>query len=422
MSFALLALICAVAILGPILAAGNTMRVPVVIGELIVGIVLGSTGFKVVNPDDDILSFLAHIGFALVMFVAGSHVPIRQKAMARGLRAGILRALGIAIVAIPVGMGISTLFGTGHGALYAVLIASSSASIVMPALGTTQVTSRPGLEMLAQLAIADAACIVALPFVLDRAHAGRAALGALAVLAVAIVFYVVLRWAEVSGLWPRVHRLSEGRGLALELRVTLTMLFTLAAIAVTAHVSVMLAGFAMGVAIAAAREPRRLANQTFALTEGFFAPIFFVWLGSSLNLRDLAAHPSAIALGVTLGLAAIAVHTVGTLTKQPWPLAMATSAQLGVPVGAAALGKTMGILAPGEATAMLLGAIMTVGAVTLVSSPMSRAVVEAPGNNNVSAMGSDIGQETSPNIPSATDPRAQPPRHQEGESAAPPPS
>ncbi len=378
MSFALLALICAVAILGPILAAGNTMRVPVVIGELVVGIVLGTTGLKIVDPDNDILSFLAQIGFALVMFVAGSHVPIRQKAMARGLRAGILRALGIAVVALPVGIGISALFGTGHGGLYAVLIASSSASIVMPALGTTQVTSRPGLEMLAQLAIADAACIVALPFVLDRAHAERAALGALAVLTVTAIFYAILRWAEVSGLWPRIHKLSEGRGLALELRVTLTMLFTLAAIAATAHVSVMLAGFAMGVAIAAAGEPRRLANQTFALTEGFFAPIFFVWLGASLNLRDLAAHPSAIALGVTLGLAAIVVHTVaGTLTKQPWPLAVATSAQLGVPVGAAALGKTMGILAPGEATAMLLGAIMTVAAVTLISSPMSRAVVDA---------------------------------------------
>ena len=112
------------------------MRVPVVIDELIVGIVLGTTGFQVINPNNDILSFLVQIGFALVMFVAGSHVPIRQKAIACGLHASILRALEIAIVAIPVGMGISALFSTGHGTLYAVLIASSSANIIMPALGT----------------------------------------------------------------------------------------------------------------------------------------------------------------------------------------------------------------------------------------------------------------------------------------------
>ena len=377
MSFALLALICAVAILGPILAAGNVMRVPVVIGELAVGIALGSTGLRVLDPDDSILSFLAQVGFALVMFVAGSHVPIRQKAMASGLRVGIGRALGIAVLSIPAGIGIAALFGTGHGALYAVVIASSSASIVMPALGTTPVTSRAGLEMLAQLAVADAACIVVVPLVLDPRHAGRAAMGALAVLAAAGVFYAILRWAEVSGLWPRVHRISEERGLALELRVTLTLLFSLAAIAVASHVSVMLAGFAMGVAMAAAGEPHRLANQTFALTEGLFAPIFFVWLGASLDLRELASHPAAIGLGVTLGLVAIAVHALGAVTRQPWPLAVVTSAQLGVPVGAAALGKTMGVLEPGEATAMLLGAVMTVGVVALMSKRVVRLVDDA---------------------------------------------
>ena len=45
MSFAVLALICAVALLGPLLSLPRFLRVPVVIGELVVGIVLGRTGF-----------------------------------------------------------------------------------------------------------------------------------------------------------------------------------------------------------------------------------------------------------------------------------------------------------------------------------------------------------------------------------------
>ncbi|MFT4109271.1 cation:proton antiporter, partial [Propionicimonas sp.] len=105
MSFALLALICAVAMLGPIVSLNRRVPIPVVIGELLVGVLLGRTGLGVVDPDDATLSFLAQVGFALVMFVAGTHVPIRQRAMAGGLRAGALRAVAVGVLAVPLGLG-----------------------------------------------------------------------------------------------------------------------------------------------------------------------------------------------------------------------------------------------------------------------------------------------------------------------------
>jgi Kef-type K+ transport system membrane component KefB len=373
-SFALLALICAVAILGPLVSLNRMVHIPVVIGELGVGILLGQTGLRVINADDPILAFMAQVGFALVMFVAGTHVPLRHRAMVTGLRNGFLRALGVALVALPLGFGLARVFGFGNGALYVVLIASSSAGIVLPALGGAQVTARSGLEMLAQLAIADALCIVALPLVLDPTRALEAGLGAVVVLLVGAAFLAFLGWAERTGRRRRLHQISEERGLAMELRVTLTMLFTLAAFAATMHVSVMLAGFTMGLVVSAVGEPRRISNQTFALTEGFFAPIFFVWLGSSLDLRALAGNPRAIGLGLSLGLAAAFAHGLLALTRQPIVVAVCTSAQLGVPVGAAALGKTMGVLAPGEATAMLLGALVTIAIVTALSGRLVELV------------------------------------------------
>lgn len=376
MSFALLALICAVAILGPLLSLGKMLRVPVVIGELAVGVVLGTTGFGIVDATEPTFDFLAQIGFALVMFVAGSHVPLRQTAMVRGLGWGSLRAVGIAAIAVPLGLGIASLFGTGHGALYAVLIASSSATIVMPSLGGVEVRNKSGLQMLAQLAIADALCIIAVPLVLDPAHVARSALGALAVIAVAGLFFLVLNWAERSGRQERIHRVSKTRSLAMELRITLALLFTLAAVATVMHVSVMLAGFTMGLAVAAVGEPRRVANQTFALTEGFLGPIFFVWLGASLDLRQLIADPAAVWLGVALGVAAILAHGLGALTRQPLSLAVSTAAQLGVPVGAAALGTTTGVLESSEAAALLLGAVITIVAVALVNRRMVTLVAQ----------------------------------------------
>ena len=188
----------------------------------------------------------------------------------------------------------------------------------------------------------------------------------------ALVAWFLLRRLERSGLRRRVHVLSEERQLALELRVSICLIFGLAALAVLLHVSVMLAGFALGLAVAGVGEPRRLAKQLFALTEGFLGPLFFVWLGASLNLRDLAAHPSGIALGLALGLGAVLVHAAMTLTRQTLPVAVLTAAQLGVPVGAATLGSRLGVLGPGEAAAMLLGALVTVAAVTLSAAALRR--------------------------------------------------
>ena len=94
-----------------------------------------------------------------------------------------------------------------------------------------------------------------------------------------------------------MHRLSERRKLALELRTSLLVLFALAAVATWSKVSVLLAGFVLGLGVAAVGEPRRLARQLFAVTEGFFSPVFFVWLGTSLDLRALGARPVLVLLG-----------------------------------------------------------------------------------------------------------------------------
>ena len=372
MNFAQLALICLVAVLGPLLSLPRAVRLPVVIGELVVGLALGQTGARVLDPNDGTFAFLADVGFALVMFVAGTHVPVRDKALRTGASIGVARAVAVGVLAAPAGWAIAHVFGTGHAGLYAVLLASSSASIVMPALQGMPLTGPSIVAMLPQLALADAACIVALPFAIDPSHMSRAAIGAAAVVAVSLVVFFVLRFVEQRGYRRRVHEVSENRGLALELRVTLTILFAVAALAQWRHVSIMLAGFCVGLAVAGVGEPKRVAKQVFALTDGLFAPIFFVWLGASLNLRDLAAHPDALALGLALGLSALVVHGAMAMTKQPWPVAVTTAAQMGVPVAAATTGTHLGLLRPGEDTAMLLGALVTIVATAALSGPLAK--------------------------------------------------
>lgn len=367
MTFGQLALISLAGLVGPILSLPRWLSLPVVVGELAVGIAIGDTGLRLLSPRQPTFAFLAEVGFALVMFVAGTHVPMRDGALRAGLGRGVARAALVGVVAAPVGYALGRISGTGHGLLYAVLIASSSAALVIPALGHGAWEGIERSAMMVQVGVADAACIVMVPFAVDPAHATRAAMGAAAVLVAAAVAYVVLRHVEVRGWRRRVHDVSEDRLLAVELRVSLVLLFATAALAVWLGVSVMLAGFALGVAVAAVGEPRRLAKQLFALTEGFLGPVFFVWLGTSLDLRALADHPSALWLGLALGVAAVAVHALMAAARQPAAVAVCTAAQLGVPVAAATVGTHLGVLGPGEDVALLAGAMVTVVALAVAS-------------------------------------------------------
>jgi len=372
MDFAALTVVLLAALLGPLLAVGSRWHVPVVVGEVLVGVLLGNTGLGYLDPTDDRFSFLAEIGFALVMFVAGAHVPMRDRRVLRSLRTGVARAALVGAVASVFAVGIAGALGTGHAAVYAVVMASSSAALILPVVEGQRLGGEPVLQLVTQVAVADIACIVALPFALAPSGAGPALLGVVTVLLVGALAIGVLAVLEHSGVRRRVHRISERHKLAVELRTSLLVLFGLAAVATWSKVSVLLAGFVLGLGVSFVGEPRRLARQLFAVTEGFFGPVFFVWLGTSLDLRALGARPALVLLGILLGLAAVASHAAARVLGQPLSLAVLAAAQLGVPVAAATVGVQLHVLAPGEPAALLLGALVTVVLTAVAASWAAR--------------------------------------------------
>ena len=69
-----LLLITGLALIVPILA--NRLRrffIPIVVGEIFAGIVIGHSGFNLVEPSAT-LTFLAEFGFAYLMFLSGLEV------------------------------------------------------------------------------------------------------------------------------------------------------------------------------------------------------------------------------------------------------------------------------------------------------------------------------------------------------------
>lgn len=370
--FHTLALLVLVGLAGPLLVAVPGLRIPVIVGELAAGIVIGRTGFDLVDTTDQTFTLLANIGFALVMFVVGTHVPVRDTSLRSGIPRAVLRAVLVGVVAAVLGVLLARAFGTGHAALYAVLMASSSAAVALPIIDELNLAGPQVLSVKAQIAIADAASIVLLPLVIDPSRALRAALGAMAIAACAGVLFVVLRRFERNGTHKRLRKYSKKYDLALELRFSLLMLFTLAAVATSTHVSIMLAGFALGLVINGIGEPRRLARQLLGISEGFFGPLFFVWLGASLQVRELGERPAFILLGVGLGVGAVLAHCTGRVVGQPLSLGAMAAAQLGVPVAAATLGTELKLLGPGEPSALILGALLTIAMTTVAGTLFKR--------------------------------------------------
>ncbi|MFE3541961.1 cation:proton antiporter [Nocardia sp. NPDC059177] len=375
MTFATLALVVALGVAGPLLALPKRWHLPVLLGELLAGIAFGTTGLRVLDPGDPIFLFLADMGFALVMFAAGTHVPVRDPAVRGALGSGLVRAALVGVVAAVAGVAVAQVFGGGHAAVYAVLMASSSAAMALPIIDSMRLSGPPVLALTAQVAIADTACIVALPLVIDPGNAVRAAIGAVVVAACACVMFLVLRYLQRTGAQRQVHEVSEERKFTLELRVSLVLVFTLCGVASALHVSIMLGGFAAGLAVAGVGEPRRVARQVFAISDGLLAPLFFVWLGARLDLRELGEHPRFIVLGLVLGVGAVAVHLVPRVLGQPLPYGALAAAQIGVPVAAVTVGSQLGVLVPGEGSAIMLAALCTIVAATVAAS---RLAAKAP--------------------------------------------
>lgn len=379
MTFGTLALIVAVGLAGPLLTLLPTrFAPPIVIGEIAAGVVLGQTGTKTIDATDPTLAFLANIGFALLMFIVATNLPLRHAdlgdVVAKGLLAtGLTVALAAALS--PLAAAVS---GLHRPAVIAVLIASSSAAVVLPIIGPAR--SQPVLVTIAWVSFADIVTVFAVPFVLSTGGFGRTLLGAVLIVAGAALFGLVLH--RLLGLAPveSLRHESHRQAWALDLRLSLLVLFTLAWIAERFDTSVLLAGFAAGVMVSIIGEPRRVAEQLIGLGEGFFVPLFFVVLGARINLRELVqSRDNLVLLAVlTLGTTLVPVVVAAIMRLPMWsgPLA---AAELGVPSAIAAVGLANGALNPGQAAAIVGTAAISLAVASVGGSLLaSRSEVSRP--------------------------------------------
>ena len=104
-----------------------------------------------------------------------------------------------------------------------------------------RLTGPQALTVIGQVTIADVVTILAIPLVLRPSRAAHAALGGALVAARAIAVYVCAHWLYREGWADRLRKRSKQRRWALDLRLSLLVLFTLSWIAQESGTSVLIA-------------------------------------------------------------------------------------------------------------------------------------------------------------------------------------
>ena len=366
MSFGVLAVIVLAGLGGPLLGQSERHFVPVVIGEILAGILVGPAVLEAVDPHQPTIVFLSEVGFAMLMLTVGMHLPLRDRRLAVALRGGAVLAALVGLLAVPAGLLASEIAGGGHAAIYAVVLASGSAAVLLPSIQETGLDGREVLTVMAQVTIADVLTIVSVPIVLQPSRTWHAVLGTLLVVAAVVALHFAAQLLRRHAWVEHARRLSKKRHWALDLRISLVILFALAWLARKGGTSILIAGFGAGVTVALIGGPKRLSTQVRGIADGFFVPLYFVVLGAELDVGGLFREPALLALAAALVGLSVAIHLLAVAaTRRSTAAGLAATAQLGVPAAVASLGLAERVISPATATAIVVSALVSLGVCTI---------------------------------------------------------
>ena len=363
MSFGPLAIVLAAGLVGPLLASLHRFGPPMIVGEIAAGVVIGTSGLKWVDPRDQLLTGLATIGFALLMFVVGTHLPVRDRHLRSALGTGLAMAATVGALAVIAGMFLAPVVGLDRPAILAVLIATSSGAVALPVLQGLDRSDRVTVVAMAWIAVADVVTVLALPVVLATGRMARVVGGGALVVLAGVTMLLLARFARDRPAVRRLRLLSAQRGWGLDLRVSLLALFTCAWLATRFGTSILIAGFAVGTVVALLGEPRRVAQQLVGIGEGFAIPLFFVHLGAQIDLRALLHSSRSLWLAASIAGVAIAIHLIAAIVwRLPVAMGLVGSAQLGVPAAVVSIGLATEQITAAQGAAVMMALLVTLGA------------------------------------------------------------
>jgi Kef-type K+ transport system membrane component KefB len=379
--FLSLLLITALAAFVPLLASRlRRLRVPIVVGEILAGIIVGQSGLNLIEPSPA-LDFLATFGFTYLMFLSGLEVDFAALlALKNRTNGGWLSnplVLGLAVFVLTVAGGLVVALGLTRVGLIqnplimALILSTTSLGIVVPVLKERSLAgSQYGQSLLISALVADFVTLLLISFVVAVISHGLT-FELLLVLLLLGAFATLARVGQLAAGNPRLRRMVEELSHAtaqIRVRGAFALMVAFIVLAEWLGTEIILGAFLAGaiISLLAGREGSDLRMKMEAMGFGFFVPIFFIMVGVRFDLPALLSSPQALLLVPLLLGVAYVVKFLATLLYRltfSWRETLAAgallSSRLSLIIAAAAIALDLGIINQATNASVILVAIVT---------------------------------------------------------------
>ena len=400
-----LMVVVGLALLVPIiLSRQKKIRLPIIVGEIIAGIIIGKSGFQLIWANDPILEFLAEFGLIYLMFLSGIEIdfgamlakssPASKKvegAKNSELSAPLLGLL-VFIVTFLLSIGLAfllkNLLSLKSPWMMALILSTTSLGVVVPVLKESNIiNSKFGQSILVSAFIADFATMLFITTYISILSKGLS----LEIFLVAIlfgIFFFLYRFGvfvnKVPILQKSLNELSHATA-QIKIRGAFALILVFIVFSEILGTEVILGAFLAGVIIALIKTPNdsHIIQQLEAFGFGLLIPIFFINIGININLKSLIGSPLAMALFPILLIGAYLIKLIATglfnfnfSFKKSIAAGFLMSSRLSLIIAASAIGLRMGLISDAVNTTIILVAIFSVTVSPVVFMRLTKKLSE----------------------------------------------
>lgn len=331
MEFFSLVIVVVAAFLTPIIINRlNITFLPVVVAEILMGILIGQSFLNLVEKDS-MLSILSTLGFIFLMFLSGLEIDFSTFKKDTRRRQGqnkhekdLPSHLNLALIVFALIMVISIIFAfmfkwlglVDNVLLMVIIISTISLGVVVPTLKEMNIMRTTiGQFILLVAVLADLVTMVLLTIYGGiNGHSGNSVWLSAILLVFTGIFYVL------GVLFKRMKFLQRliGGTTQIGIRAIFALIILLVALAKGVGAEYILGAFLAGVVVSLLKPDEELIHTLDSFGYGFFIPIFFIMVGVDLNIPSLIKEPSLLIIIPILILAFIISKLVPVLLIRRW--------------------------------------------------------------------------------------------------------
>lgn len=379
MEFLSLVIVVLAAFLTPIIVNRlNINFLPVVVAEILMGIVIGNSFLNIVERDS-ILNILSTLGFIFLMFLSGLEIDFKAFKKDKRARQGqnndessIPGHLNLALTVFAFIMIISILLAyvfkwlglVDDVLLMVIIISTISLGVVVPTLKEMNIMRTTiGQFILLVAVLADLVTMILLTVYGAINGQGGSTIWLIGILVVftAISYILGVQFKRMSFL----QKLMDGTT-QIGIRAVFALIILLVALAEGVGAENILGAFLAGVVVSLLNPDEEMVEKLDSFGYGFFIPIFFIMVGVDLNIPSLIKEPKLLIIIPILIVAFIVSKLIPVMFIRRWfdmkttiASAFLLTSTLSLVIAAAKISERLNAISAETSGILILSAVIT---------------------------------------------------------------